>query len=81
MNFPALLAPCKLSLDIHSDSIALLLRRDTVLEVNRERRTHSVLDVVDVVDPYFFIEFDVINRADIVGLRIVERPRREGLHV
>jgi hypothetical protein len=43
--------------------------------------THPVLHIVNVVDGNLFIQFDVVNRAYVVGLRVVKGTRREGLHV
>ena len=71
----------QLALDVHADTVALFLRRNPVLKVNRERGTHPVLDVVNVVNRNLFVEFDVVNRAYVIRLRVVERPRRERLYV
>ena len=80
-ELPCVACSAQLPLDIHPDSISLLLRWDAVLEVYGERRTHPVLHVVDMVHPDFFIEFDIVYRSDVVRFWIVERARRERLHV
>ena len=80
-KLPRVACPGHLSLDIHSDAVSLLLWWDTVLEVDRERRGHPVLNIVDVILAYLLIKLDVVNRTRVAWLGIVERAGREGLHI
>jgi len=47
--------------------------------VDAKGRSEAVLDVVDMILPDFLVQLDVINRPDVVGLRVVEEPGEKGL--